>query len=82
MNELPTPTLPSSLLTQRALQLARTNPTIALPVNGTSSATGLHVAWARHQEEVGEARRLRYAVFAGEMGARLAPAHRKHLLGA
>jgi len=29
------------------------------------------VAWARHQDEVREAQRLRYQVFAGEMGARL-----------
>jgi len=30
------------------------------------------VAWARHQDEVREAQRLRHRVFAGEMGARLA----------
>jgi putative hemolysin len=29
------------------------------------------VAWARHQDEVREAQRLRHEVFAGEMGARL-----------
>lgn len=29
------------------------------------------VGWARHQDEVREAQRLRYQVFAGEMGARL-----------
>jgi putative hemolysin len=32
---------------------------------------GLTVAWARHQDEVRAAQRLRHAVFAGEMGARL-----------
>lgn len=31
----------------------------------------LQVAWAQHQDEVREAQRLRHAVFAGEMGARL-----------
>ena len=30
------------------------------------------VRWARHQDEVRAAQRLRHAVFAGEMGARLA----------
>jgi len=34
-------------------------------------AAGIAVAWARHQDEVREAQRLRYAIFAGEMGANL-----------
>jgi putative hemolysin len=34
-------------------------------------AEGIQVAWARHQDEVRAAQRLRYAVFVGEMGARL-----------
>ncbi|QBK05830.1 GNAT family N-acetyltransferase [Hylemonella gracilis] len=32
---------------------------------------GVEVSWARHLDEVRAAQRLRYAVFAGEMGARL-----------
>jgi putative hemolysin len=32
---------------------------------------GIEVAWARHEDEVREAQRLRHVVFAGEMGARL-----------
>lgn len=32
---------------------------------------GISVGWARHQDEVREAQRLRYSVFALEMGARL-----------
>jgi putative hemolysin len=32
----------------------------------------ISVAWARHQDEIREAQRLRYEIFAGEMGARLA----------
>lgn len=32
---------------------------------------GLQVSWARHQDEVQQAQRLRYQVFAQEMGARL-----------
>ncbi len=31
----------------------------------------IRVSWARHQDDVRAAQRLRYAVFAGEMGARL-----------
>ena len=31
----------------------------------------VHVSWAKHQDEVREAQRLRYSVFAQEMGARL-----------
>ena len=31
----------------------------------------IRVAWAQHQDEVRAAQRLRYEVFAGEMGARL-----------
>lgn len=34
---------------------------------------GLEVAWARHADEVAAAQRLRFEVFAGEMGARLSP---------
>jgi putative hemolysin len=42
------------------------------PTAGTSpAAPGIAVAWARHQDEVREAQRLRYMVFAGEMGATL-----------
>ncbi len=39
---------------------------------GLPQAGGLRVQWARHQDEVRAAQRLRHAVFAGEMGARLA----------
>ena len=34
-------------------------------------ATGISVSWARHQDDVRAAQRLRYEVFGGEMGARL-----------
>ena len=36
-----------------------------------SATHGIEVSWARHQDEVRAAQRLRYEVFAGEMGARL-----------
>jgi putative hemolysin len=35
------------------------------------AAGGIEVQWARHLDEIREAQRLRHAVFAGEMGARL-----------
>ena len=38
-----------------------------------ASAVRLETVWAWHQDEVREAQRLRYRVFAGEMGARLSP---------
>ena len=38
-----------------------------------AAAPVLQVGWARHEDEVREAQRLRFRVFAGEMGARLAP---------
>jgi len=37
----------------------------------TEARGGLSVTWARHQDEVRAAQRLRFEVFAGEMGARL-----------
>jgi putative hemolysin len=43
---------------------------VVVPVQARS-AGGIAVAWARHQDEVREAQRLRYAIFAGEMGANL-----------
>lgn len=41
----------------------------ALP--GTGASAGVQVAWARHLDDVRAAQRLRYQVFAEEMGARL-----------
>ena len=37
-------------------------------------SAGIAVSWAKHQDEVREAQRLRYTIFAGEMGANL-PCH-------
>ena len=59
MNELPNPTLPLSPVSLPRGSLPRIDP------------GGLTVAWARHHDEVRQAQRLRYQVFAGEMGARL-----------
>ncbi len=66
MNELPNPTFPLS-----PVRLPRGS----LHPGGTAQAetgrVGISVAWARHQDEVRAAQRLRFDIFAGEMGARL-----------
>jgi putative hemolysin len=51
---------------------AHTKP-VEAPVVQTTKASPISVTWARHQDEVKEAQRLRYKVFAEEMGARLKP---------
>lgn len=66
MNELPTPTLPLSPVSLPRGSLHREG-----PVSAPMDRHALSVSWARHQDEVREAQRLRHAVFAGEMGARL-----------
>ena len=75
MKELPNPTFPISQLflpkdfLQRPLSFFKA-PTPA-PVAPVERA-GLTVTWAKHADEVAQAQRLRYQVFADEMGARLA----------
>ncbi|AMM22973.1 GNAT family N-acetyltransferase [Variovorax sp. PAMC 28711] len=74
MNELPNPTFPISQLGLRSALWPRTTPLVApvAPVVAPPPvASGLSVQWARHQDEVRAAQRLRYQVFAVEMGARL-----------
>ena len=66
MKDLPTPTLPLSPVSLPRGSLQRRD---AQPDAGVSGP--IVVAWAKHQEEVREAQRLRHQVFAGEMGARL-----------
>ena len=74
MNELPNPTFAlSSIAMPRGLLCPRRGekssllgPALAKPVAGKIS-----VSWARHQDEVRQAQRLRYNVFALEMGATL-----------
>lgn len=65
MSELPTPTLPLSPIALPRGSLHRPDPQPAADRGAVS------VAWARHLDEVREAQRLRFRVFAGEMGARL-----------
>jgi putative hemolysin len=75
MKELPTPTF----------ALSQLSPPVQLPrgslhpgCRNTDSGAGakganadIQVTWARHQDEVRSAQKLRYQVFVGEMGARL-----------
>lgn len=72
MRDLPTPTQPlfESLPNGLAGQTARRR-LLRPSTASTDAAPALSVAWARHQDEVVEAQRLRYKVFAEEMGARL-----------
>lgn len=75
MRDLPQPTLPFADLHGRrrpmrpairpAAPREHTTETRALPA--------LSVGWARHDDEVREAQRLRHQVFAEEIGARLSP---------
>ncbi|NNU43260.1 GNAT family N-acetyltransferase [Ramlibacter montanisoli] len=69
MNELPTPTFPLSPVPPLRRVLHRPFPAA---VAGPEAGPGITVSWARHLDEVREAQRLRYEVFCGEMGARLA----------
>ena len=48
---------------------------VEAPAVQTTKASPISVTWARHQDEVKEAQRLRYKVFAEEMGARLKPSN-------
>ncbi|MDM0103420.1 GNAT family N-acyltransferase [Variovorax sp. J22R24] len=80
MKELPTPTFPFSQLGLRAALWPAPHPVqdpSAIPVPQAAEPAGdttggISVSWARHQDDVRAAQRLRYEVFADEMGARLA----------
>jgi putative hemolysin len=68
MNELPT----SAPLPYRDTAAPPAAGGTGLPGAGVAATDGaIEVAWARHQDEVREAQRLRFDVFAKEMGARL-----------
>ncbi len=82
MKELPTPTFEIASLKLLAKAQHRTVPQPVFSQNASAQpalcGAGIVVSWARHQDEVREAQRLRYAVFAGEMGAvlpRTIPGH-------
>ncbi len=73
MKELPTPTLalsPASL--PRSPSYHRLEPALHAPAERSKPRQGtVQIVWAKHQDEVRQAQRLRYQVFAREMGARL-----------
>lgn len=70
MRDLPLPTLPFSDL--RPVEAPRRSlPVRSQDVPEEAARTRFHVGWARTQEEVRQAQRLRYQVFVDEMGARL-----------
>ncbi len=70
MSDLPNPTMPLSPVSLPRGSLHRPCGTPGLGV-GAQPHGGVEVAWARHLDEVREAQRLRFQVFAQEMGARL-----------
>jgi putative hemolysin len=73
MRDLPNPTFAFSpiALPRGSLHRPETGQFDALPSAPKVERSGLLVSWARHGDEVREAQRLRYRVFADEMGARL-----------
>ena len=71
MKERPTPTLPLSHVTLPRGSLHPGHPGLDRRALAARPIGGLEVAWARHEDEVREAQRLRYRVFSDEMGARL-----------
>jgi len=72
MRDLPNPTFPIAQLGLRSPLRKSAAPLAPPPVQRPVETGGITVSWARHLDEVRAAQRLRYAVFAGEMGARLA----------
>lgn len=82
MRELPTPTFPLGGLIdfkrRRSAPVVKpqvvVNVPVAVPQPQATALPGYQVAWARHEDEVREAQRLRYQVFANELGAQLGAA--------
>ena len=74
MKELPTPTFAFSPVEMPRRSLHRSPPahmSTHVDPKPTPCTGKISVSWARHQDEVREAQRLRYQVFALEMGANL-----------
>jgi putative hemolysin len=85
MKELPIPTFAfSSLILPKMVfpplnRFLRTEKTpVAIEHTQTPRAKSIKTSWAVHQDEVREAQRLRYQVFAREMGARLTTSLPEH----
>ena len=71
MKELPNPMFPLSQVNLPRGSLHRSDLALAQSPQASVSPSGIEVSWARHDDEVRAAQRLRYDVFATEMGARL-----------
>lgn len=74
MKELPNPVFPLSQVTLSRGSLHRPDSTLAHAVVSPIEKSGscsIEVVWARHQDDIRAAQRLRYDIFATEMGARL-----------
>jgi putative hemolysin len=77
MRELPLPTLPMADLSSqfaadsRAVRRSLHPGSLPAGTHDAPARQGLEVVWARTEEDVRAAQRLRYLVFAEEMGARL-----------
>lgn len=74
MKELPIPMMP--LVGMLKIRNSRATPSVSAalqPAASPAAEQAFEVVWARHQDEVRAAQRLRYQVFVQEMGARLRP---------
>jgi putative hemolysin len=71
MTELPTPTLPLSAIELPRGALHPRHGALDQVLRNAPLPGTYEVVWARHLDEVRQAQRLRYAVFSGEMGAKL-----------
>lgn len=71
MKELPNPTFPISQIALPRGSLHQSSQTQNAAGHSKVKNTAIQVSWAKHQDEVREAQKLRYEVFANEMGARL-----------
>jgi len=71
MKELPNPTFPISQIALPRGSLHQSLQDQNSASHAKISKSTVEVSWAKHQDEVREAQRLRYEVFGKEMGARL-----------
>jgi putative hemolysin len=71
MNELPTPTMPLSVIELSRGSLHRRDGAVDGSLRQENAQVAYEAVWAKHLDEVRLAQKLRYEVFAGEMGARL-----------
>ncbi len=71
MKELPNPTFALSPVAMPRGSLCQSSHVVDAPAVQRLGVGKISVSWARHQDEVRQAQRLRYDVFALEMGANL-----------